>query len=229
MSCDPSQLPPRGAVLHRPAQRDGDRIWEGPVTASGDDKPELLFRIDGSGRVRAPQELRPEDAPVDTTEYAVLVKLSDPDGLLTGPPSVTFRTGPEDSQQILSQDPRCPHHAQTQAAAHEFSRAASTSPPISRQPTTARSSPSSTKSPVRWPAASTSEERYDINASIHGGGVAGQAGALRHGIARALEKLAGSQRTVLKRAGFLTRDPRRKERKKYGQKGARARFQFSKR
>lgn len=71
--------------------------------------------------------------------------------------------------------------------------------------------------------------RYDINATIHGGGSSGQAGALRHGIARALEKLDPNQRLVLKRAGFLTRDPRRKERKKYGQKGARARYQFSKR
>ena len=83
---------------------------------------------------------------------------------------------------------------------------------------------------VRGPLDVTgSEDRYDIKASIHGGGVAGQAGALRHGIARALEKLDATQRTVLKRAGYLTRDPRRKERKKYGQKGARARFQFSKR
>ena len=71
--------------------------------------------------------------------------------------------------------------------------------------------------------------RYDIQASIRGGGVAGQAGALRHGISRALEKIDAAQRLPLKRAGFLTRDPRRKERKKYGQKGARARFQFSKR
>ena len=71
--------------------------------------------------------------------------------------------------------------------------------------------------------------RYDVTAKIQGGGVSGQAGALRHGIARALEKLDPNQRLVLKRAGFLTRDPRRKERKKYGQKGARARFQFSKR
>lgn len=71
--------------------------------------------------------------------------------------------------------------------------------------------------------------RYDIDATLSGGGVAGQAGALRHGIARAIEKLDGSQRTTLKRAGYLTRDPRKKERKKYGQKGARARFQFSKR
>ena len=83
---------------------------------------------------------------------------------------------------------------------------------------------------VRRPLEVTdSAERYDIKASIHGGGVAGQAGALRHGIARALEKLDATQRMALKREGFLTRDPRRKERKKYGQKGARARFQFSKR
>ena len=71
--------------------------------------------------------------------------------------------------------------------------------------------------------------RYDITAKIHGGGSSGQAGALRHGIARAIEKLDPTQRVVLKRAGFLTRDARRKERKKYGQKGARARYQFSKR
>ncbi len=71
--------------------------------------------------------------------------------------------------------------------------------------------------------------RYDIEATISGGGPTGQAGALRHGIARAIEKLDPNQRLVLKRAGYLTRDPRKKERKKYGQKGARARFQFSKR
>jgi len=71
--------------------------------------------------------------------------------------------------------------------------------------------------------------RYDIDATLAGGGVSGQAGALRHGIARAIEKLDSTQRVVLKRAGYLTRDPRKKERKKYGQKGARARFQFSKR
>jgi small subunit ribosomal protein S9 len=70
---------------------------------------------------------------------------------------------------------------------------------------------------------------YDIIAKIHGGGPAGQAGALRHGIARAIEKVDPDKRAVLKRAGFLTRDARKKERKKYGQKGARARFQFSKR
>jgi small subunit ribosomal protein S9 len=71
--------------------------------------------------------------------------------------------------------------------------------------------------------------RYDVVAGLAGGGPAGQAGALRHGIARAIEKLDPSQRLALKRAGYLTRDPRKKERKKYGQKGARARFQFSKR
>jgi small subunit ribosomal protein S9 len=83
---------------------------------------------------------------------------------------------------------------------------------------------------VRKPLEATeSIDRYDIVAKIHGGGTTGQAGALRHGIARALEKLDPNRRLVLKRAGLLTRDPRRKERKKYGQKGARARYQFSKR
>ena len=71
--------------------------------------------------------------------------------------------------------------------------------------------------------------RYDVIANLKGGGVAGQAGALRHGIARALEKADPGLRPTLKRAGFLTRDAREKERKKYGQRGARARFQFSKR
>ena len=71
--------------------------------------------------------------------------------------------------------------------------------------------------------------RYDVAARIQGGGISGQAGALRHGIARALEKMDPLQRVNLKRAGFLTRDARKKERKKYGQRGARARFQFSKR
>jgi len=71
--------------------------------------------------------------------------------------------------------------------------------------------------------------RYDVVAALAGGGPSGQAGALRHGIARAIERLDPSQRLALKRAGYLTRDPRKKERKKYGQKGARARFQFSKR
>ncbi len=71
--------------------------------------------------------------------------------------------------------------------------------------------------------------RFDIDVRVHGGGVAGQAGALRHGIARAVECFDGTQRPPLKKAGLLTRDARKKERKKYGQRGARARFQFSKR
>ena len=71
--------------------------------------------------------------------------------------------------------------------------------------------------------------RYDIAASVKGGGPTGQAGALRHGIARALCELDQGLRPQLKRGGFLTRDARKKERKKYGQRGARARFQFSKR
>ena len=72
-------------------------------------------------------------------------------------------------------------------------------------------------------------DRFDIRVKVHGGGTAGQAGAARHGIARALEKSDPSLRPILKKQGLLTRDARVKERKKYGQRGARARFQFSKR
>jgi small subunit ribosomal protein S9 len=72
-------------------------------------------------------------------------------------------------------------------------------------------------------------ERFDITVTVAGGGSAGQAGAIRHGISRALLEFNIELRDRLKSAGFLTRDPRKKERKKYGQKGARARFQFSKR
>ncbi len=71
--------------------------------------------------------------------------------------------------------------------------------------------------------------QFDLHVTVHGGGIAGQAGATRHGLARALEKWNPELRAALKRGGFLTRDSRIKERKKYGQKGARARFQFSKR
>ena len=71
--------------------------------------------------------------------------------------------------------------------------------------------------------------RFDIYVNVDGGGIAGQAGAVRHGITRALMEFNTDLRTRLKRAGFVTRDPRQKERKKYGQKGARGRFQFSKR
>ena len=71
--------------------------------------------------------------------------------------------------------------------------------------------------------------KFDILVTVEGGGVAGQAGAVRHGITRALMEFNSDLRSRLKRAGFVTRDPRQKERKKYGQKGARGRFQFSKR
>lgn len=72
-------------------------------------------------------------------------------------------------------------------------------------------------------------ERFDVMATAKGGGLSGQAGAVRHGIAKALLAVDAKLRLPLKKAGFLTRDSRVKERKKYGQKGARARFQFSKR
>lgn len=71
--------------------------------------------------------------------------------------------------------------------------------------------------------------KYDTYARVTGGGLSGQAGAIRHGIARALLKIDGENRPALKSRGMLTRDARMKERKKYGQRGARARFQFSKR
>lgn len=72
-------------------------------------------------------------------------------------------------------------------------------------------------------------DRYDVLATVKGGGKAAQVDALVHGIARALQELDPEMRLPLKRAGLLTRDQRAKERKKYGQRGARARFQFSKR
>jgi small subunit ribosomal protein S9 len=71
--------------------------------------------------------------------------------------------------------------------------------------------------------------KYDITINVKGGGVSGQAGAIRHGISRALIDVNPEYRLVLKKADLLTRDPRMKERKKYGQPGARARFQYSKR
>jgi small subunit ribosomal protein S9 len=71
--------------------------------------------------------------------------------------------------------------------------------------------------------------KYDITAKVTGGGPTGQAGAVRHGIVRAIVEMNSDLRLRLKKEGFLTRDPREKERKKYGQKGARKRFQFSKR
>ncbi len=83
---------------------------------------------------------------------------------------------------------------------------------------------------VRHPLLATeTDDKFDILATVAGVGMSGQAGAMRHGISRALLEYNGELRERLKAAGLLTRDPRKKERKKYGQKGARARFQFSKR
>ena len=83
---------------------------------------------------------------------------------------------------------------------------------------------------VREPLVLTETQgKFDVLVNVAGGGEAGQAGAVRHGIARALVQFEPALRARLKEAGFLTRDSRVKERKKYGQRGARARFQFSKR
>jgi len=83
---------------------------------------------------------------------------------------------------------------------------------------------------IRQPLSLTeTADHFDVVVTVDGGGPSGQAGAIRHGISRALLNFNGELRKRLKKAGLLTRDPRMKERKKYGQKGARARFQFSKR
>lgn len=78
-------------------------------------------------------------------------------------------------------------------------------------------------------ALTNNEASFDIRANVNGGGIAGQAGAIRHGITRALLEVDADLRKVLKPAGLITRDPRRKERKKYGLKKARKASQFSKR
>ncbi len=83
---------------------------------------------------------------------------------------------------------------------------------------------------IRYPLTVTDNlGRFDVKATVRGGGTSGQAGALRLGIAKALLEFNSELRSRLKKAGLLTRDSRIKERKKYGQKGARKRFQFSKR
>ena len=83
---------------------------------------------------------------------------------------------------------------------------------------------------VRQPLVLTeTAEKYDVLVNVHGGGFTGQAGAIRHGISRALLNVDADYRPALKKAGFLTRDPRMKERKKYGLKAARRAPQFSKR
>ncbi|MBQ5951990.1 MAG: 30S ribosomal protein S9 [Lachnospiraceae bacterium] len=86
------------------------------------------------------------------------------------------------------------------------------------------------KAVVRQPLVLTeTADKYDVKVIVHGGGYTGQAGAVRHGIARALVSVDADFRPALKKAGFLTRDPRMKERKKYGLKAARRAPQFSKR
>ena len=86
------------------------------------------------------------------------------------------------------------------------------------------------KTIVRQPLVATENlDKFDINVTVHGGGTTGQAGAIRHGISRALLEADEEYRTVLKKEGFLTRDSRMKERKKYGLKAARRAPQFSKR
>jgi len=77
--------------------------------------------------------------------------------------------------------------------------------------------------------ATDTKGKYDVVANLVGGGVVAQAGALKHGISRAIARIDESKKVILRRNGFLTRDSRMKERKKYGQKGARRRFQFTKR
>ena len=87
-----------------------------------------------------------------------------------------------------------------------------------------------TRQPVRAPLNTVEmADKFDVLILANGGGVNGQAGAIRMGISRALVEFNAELRGALKKAGFLTRDPRKRERKKYGQKGARKRFQFSKR
>ena len=83
---------------------------------------------------------------------------------------------------------------------------------------------------LRTPLTATNTaDKFDVFVNVDGGGLTGQAGAIRHGIARALSKIDENLKMTLRREGFLTRDPRAKERKKYGRKRARKRFQYSKR
>jgi small subunit ribosomal protein S9 len=101
---------------------------------------------------------------------------------------------------------------------------------VNRRPLEAYFHTDALKRVVKEPLVLTeTQDKFDVLVNVSGGGEAGQAGAVRHGIARALVQFEPALRGKLKEAGFLTRDSRGKERKKYGQRGARARFQFSKR
>jgi len=116
------------------------------------------------------------------------------------------------------------------STARVFLRPGSGSLIINRKPIEQAFPTEALRTQIKRPLAVTeTAEKFDVLATIAGGGVAGQAGALRLGIARALVKYNLELRPQLKKEGFLTRDARIKERKKYGQKGARKRFQFSKR
>ena len=116
------------------------------------------------------------------------------------------------------------------STARVFLRPGSGTITVNRRPIEASFPTDSLRLVIRHPLVVTeTAERFDVLATTRGGGVAGQAGALRLGIARALLDYDGELRSALRKAGLLTRDPRAKERKKYGMAGARKRFQFSKR
>jgi small subunit ribosomal protein S9 len=116
------------------------------------------------------------------------------------------------------------------STARVFLRPGSGTITINRKPIEASFPTETLRLVIRQPlVVSETTERFDVLATTSGGGVAGQAGALRLGIARALVDYNGDLKSTLRKAGLLTRDPRAKERKKYGLAGARKRFQFSKR
>lgn len=116
------------------------------------------------------------------------------------------------------------------AAARVFLRPGTGTITINRTSLEARFPTKALRTQIREPLQLTDAlEKFDILATASGGGIAGQAGAIRLGIARALVQSDPQLRSLLKKAGMLTRDPRVKERKKYGLAGARKRFQFSKR
>jgi len=116
------------------------------------------------------------------------------------------------------------------ATARVYLRAGSGAMLVNRRPMNTYFHTDALQRVVREPLVLTeTHEKFDILVNVAGGGEAGQAGAVRHGIARALVQFEPTLRARLKEAGFLTRDSRVKERKKYGQRGARARFQYSKR
>jgi small subunit ribosomal protein S9 len=116
------------------------------------------------------------------------------------------------------------------ATARVYLRPGSGGMQVNRRPMDAYFHTDALKRVVREPLVLTeTQDKFDVLVNVAGGGEAGQAGAVRHGIARALVQFEPALRARLKEAGFLTRDSRVKERKKYGQRGARARFQYSKR